>query len=584
MYLAVQLECALVNLSTYFVLKLLYVFRNGECDIGWAAFFSRSFRDQCVYSSSETCRYINETFLEEGQDVIQSPFPSEMSGSGFQCCVDFATSYFPMGMSLVYYHPSRSSSSTQAIIDALLGVSMMNACGFIATVTIIAAHIVWLLERKENPEQFSFDYLDGVGDGLWWSVVTLTTVGYGDTVPISKLGRIFGVFWMFMGLIVGAIFLGAISTAITITYSSTDTVASWSDYSKLCDKADSDDCRVCTYISVLDDIVAVKELNGMHVEIVTAEDFATCAIMMEAGEVSSIFMDNAIVTKGIESFEALEEEATISPPFYNIDNSLIFPDLWTSIDENSTKCLDANSTLIIQVNSAMLTLKETHRAAREAVILSYFGLSVLTGSEIKVSSSGGGTTQLNWWVVSPPFVLMCVYAITIIGRDMKRAKKTLSAISVSDSPNLKGIVQQIIEKNKMVKEEEERRKEETSTSFSVKSFGRLNDKFERRFKSMDRKIDVLLEALGRADAIETVGSSEDSLDSFPSTSPRKTLRRRSVSLGRIDALTRSSSFDRTAPSLSSLLGRSLSTTDEENVHKQTPPTSAASTVNDTDTV
>lgn len=388
-------------------------------------------------------------------------------------------------------------------------------------------------------------------------------------ICICVLNVFIGVIWMFMGLIVGAIFLGAISTAISVTYSSTDTIASWSDYAKLCDRADSDTCIVCTYISVAEDIAVVKSMNGMNVEIVVAEDFGTCASMMESGEVTLIFMDNAIVSKGIESFEHLDEEATISPPFYNIDNSLIFPDLWNIQEENATHCLDANNTLIVQVNNAMLEMKDKNRVVREAYIVSYFGSSVLSGSDIK-SSSNTSHTSLNYWVISPPFVLMCIYALTILARDMRRARKTLSAISVTDRPAVLDVVKQIIQKNKLLREEEALVKEEqasTSTA-SVRSLSKLNDRFERRFKSMDRKLNVLLEALGKGDAIgDAIGGIGDSFTSQGSSTPpiwspfsspskptRRALRRRSVSLGQIDAKASSTrSFDKSPMELTSIL-------------------------------
>ena len=44
------------------------------------------------------------------------------------------------------------------------------------------------------------------GDALWWGLVTITTVGYGDTYPVTFLGRITGVFVMFAGIgIIGAL-------------------------------------------------------------------------------------------------------------------------------------------------------------------------------------------------------------------------------------------------------------------------------------------------------------------------------------------------------------------------------------------
>ena len=60
--------------------------------------------------------------------------------------------------------------------------------------------IAWWFERKKNPENFR-PGLEGIWDGLWWSVVTMTTVGYGDKTPKSNGGKMVALIWMFSGLL-----------------------------------------------------------------------------------------------------------------------------------------------------------------------------------------------------------------------------------------------------------------------------------------------------------------------------------------------------------------------------------------------
>lgn len=44
------------------------------------------------------------------------------------------------------------------------------------------------------------DNIDSIGDALWWSIVTISTVGYGDIYPTSMLGRIIGIITMILGI------------------------------------------------------------------------------------------------------------------------------------------------------------------------------------------------------------------------------------------------------------------------------------------------------------------------------------------------------------------------------------------------
>jgi len=54
---------------------------------------------------------------------------------------------------------------------------------------------MYYAEHDAQPEVFSTAF-----DGIWWSIVTLTTVGYGDIYPITLLGKILGAIMAFLGI------------------------------------------------------------------------------------------------------------------------------------------------------------------------------------------------------------------------------------------------------------------------------------------------------------------------------------------------------------------------------------------------
>mmetsp|Transcript_26643 Transcript_26643/g.68432 ORF Transcript_26643/g.68432 Transcript_26643/m.68432 type:complete len:416 (+) Transcript_26643:344-1591(+) len=79
----------------------------------------------------------------------------------------------------------------------------------------VSGHVIWAVERHTNSRMFPRAYLDGVDDGLWWSVTTMTTVGYGDKAPITAAGRCLGFTWMIVGLIIFGIFNAVFTSALT---------------------------------------------------------------------------------------------------------------------------------------------------------------------------------------------------------------------------------------------------------------------------------------------------------------------------------------------------------------------------------
>ena len=73
-------------------------------------------------------------------------------------------------------------------------------------VLTIASVLVLQFETTPPPGLTRTPNIDSGGDALWWGLVTITTVGYGDYYPVTPLGRLTGIFVMFAGVgIIGAL-------------------------------------------------------------------------------------------------------------------------------------------------------------------------------------------------------------------------------------------------------------------------------------------------------------------------------------------------------------------------------------------
>ena len=69
---------------------------------------------------------------------------------------------------------------------------------------------IYYFENSVQPDQFSF-----VFDCMWWSIITLTSVGYGDMYPITSEGDTVRIFTVIIGMGIIAIPTGLIASALT---------------------------------------------------------------------------------------------------------------------------------------------------------------------------------------------------------------------------------------------------------------------------------------------------------------------------------------------------------------------------------
>ena len=125
--------------------------------------------------------------------------------------MDFSQPYFISHTSVA----QRNESSILKHLKNLFSWDFFSIVSLLLIVIFIFGFLVWLFERKKNKEEFGGGF-KGVMQGFWWSAVTMTTVGYGDKSPRTSGGRVIGLIWMFMAVIIISSFTAGIASSLTV--------------------------------------------------------------------------------------------------------------------------------------------------------------------------------------------------------------------------------------------------------------------------------------------------------------------------------------------------------------------------------
>ena len=107
---------------------------------------------------------------------------------------------------------SHYSSALEDLISAVRHESR----SFVATLyllvlaLLISSAMIYVAEQDAQPEHFG-----SIPQAMWWTVVTLTTVGYGDIVPMTVAGKFIATLTALMGVCVVALLTGIVATGFT---------------------------------------------------------------------------------------------------------------------------------------------------------------------------------------------------------------------------------------------------------------------------------------------------------------------------------------------------------------------------------
>ena len=129
--------------------------------------------------------------------------------------LDYSNPYYRSGAAIAVKIEG-NMHGWSSVVERFFSMHFFKLICLLVLLWIVAGALVWFFESRRNNEMFGNRIIKGLGHGIWWAAVTMTTVGYGDKAPKTFGGRVVAIFWMFASIILISSFTASITTSLTI--------------------------------------------------------------------------------------------------------------------------------------------------------------------------------------------------------------------------------------------------------------------------------------------------------------------------------------------------------------------------------
>jgi voltage-gated potassium channel len=125
---------------------------------------------------------------------------------------------------LRFFKLTRHSPGARSLMDAVQSerAALLTCLTLLVSVALISATLMHWVERDLQPDRFGT-----LPDALYWAMITLTTVGYGDAVPVTPLGKVVATASALVGIVMLALPIGILATSFAQVIQRREFVVTW---------------------------------------------------------------------------------------------------------------------------------------------------------------------------------------------------------------------------------------------------------------------------------------------------------------------------------------------------------------------
>ena len=186
-------------------------------------------------------------------------------------------------------------------IAPLFTVNLLYALIIFLFILGCVGTLLWLAERKASPDQFPYEPVKGIANGMWCAIVTMSTTGYGDIAPVTLMGRVVAGSWMIISILFATTMVAGIASSLTLSGLGKNTISSAEQFEN-------------KKIAVLKDspsVDFVKENNGTTILVESLEE---AYAMLKDNKVQGVVFDKPQLNYFLEKNH--DEKMTISVAEY----------------------------------------------------------------------------------------------------------------------------------------------------------------------------------------------------------------------------------------------------------------------------